>query len=134
MVDARHQVLGRLGSQVATLLRGKDQVSFAPHVVGTARVVVINARHVRVTGNKLKQMGYYHHSGYPGGLKRTSLRVMLKRRPCYVIEHAVRLMLPKNRLGRHQMRHLFVYPDAAHPHAAQAPQVYALYRSDGNAG
>jgi large subunit ribosomal protein L13 len=126
VVDATDQTLGRLATQVASLLRGKHKPSFTPHVDCGDYVVVINAERVHVTGQKLDQKMYYRHSGYPGGLKTISLRDQLKKRPERVIESAVRGMLPKNRLGRRIRAKLKVYAGPDHPHAGQKPQPFEL--------
>ncbi|RMG68315.1 MAG: 50S ribosomal protein L13 [Calditrichaeota bacterium] len=122
LVDASEYSLGRLASKVATILRGKHKPNFAPHQDVGDFVVVINARKVRLTGNKLNQKTYFRHSGYPGGEKLIPIRRMLEKHPEYVIEHAVRLMLPKNALGRKMFKKLKVYPDSEHPHEAQQPE------------
>lgn len=119
VVDAEGRPLGRLASQVAALLRGKHRPTYTPHMDNGDFVVVVNASKVKVTGRKLEQKTYYHHSGYPGGLKETSLERMLERHPARVIEHAVKGMLPHNRLGRRLLRHLKVYAGPDHPHEAQ---------------
>lgn len=119
VIDAADRPLGRVATQVATLLRGKHKPAFHPSQDIGDYVVVVNASQVAVTGRKLEQKIYYRHSGYLGGLKETSLKEMLAKRPERVIEHAVRGMLPKNRLGRTQYRHLRVYAGADHPHAGQ---------------
>ena len=119
VVDAEGRPLGRLASQVATLLRGKHRPTYTPHMDNGDFVVVVNASKVKVTGRKLEQKTYYRHSGYPGGLKETSLERMLERHPARVIEHAVKGMLPHNRLGRRLLRHLKVYAGPDHPHEAQ---------------
>lgn len=126
VVDAADQTLGRLATQVASLLRGKHKPTFTPHVDCGDYVVVINAERVHVTGQKLDQKMYYRHSGYPGGLKTISLRDQLKKRPEHVIESAVRGMLPKNRLGRRIRAKLKVYAGPDHPHAGQKPQPFEL--------
>lgn len=119
LVDAEERPLGRLASEVATLLRGKYRPTYTPHTDNGDFVVVVNAAKVKVTGAKLGQKTYYRHSGYPGGLKETSLERMLEKHPTRVIEHAVKGMLPHNRLGRKLLRHLKVYAGPDHPHEAQ---------------
>ena len=126
VVDAEGQTLGRLASVVAIRLRGKHKPTFAPHLDGGDFVVVVNAAKIRVTGRKLEQKMYYRHSGYPGGLRVTSLAHMLAKRPERVIEAAVRGMLPKNTLGGHMLKKLKVYAGPRHPHAAQQPQPWAV--------
>jgi large subunit ribosomal protein L13 len=122
VVDAAGQTLGRLASRIATVLRGKHKPQYTPHLDVGDFVVVINAAHVAVTGRKLEQKKYYRYSGYPGGLKETRLDEMLKKHPTRVIEHAVRGMLPKGKLGRQMFKKLKVYAGDSHPHAAQSPQ------------
>ncbi len=122
LVDARDMVLGRLATRVAQILRGKHKPNFAPHQDVGDFVVVINARQVRLTGRKMETKTYFRHSGYPGGGTQVPFRRMIEKRPEYVIEHAVRLMLPKNALGRKMLKKLKVYPGAEHPHEAQKPE------------
>lgn len=122
VIDARGQTLGRLATQVATILRGKHKPIFTPHVDCGDYVVVVNADKVHVTGQKMTQKIYYRHSGYPGGLKEISLRDQLQKFPERVIEAAVRGMLPRNRLGRQMFKKLKVYAGPNHPHQAQQPK------------
>jgi len=124
VIDAAGQTLGRLAGVVATLILGKHKPSFSPHLDMGDNVVVINAASIAVTGNKLADKKYYRHSGYPGGIKETSLGEVLGSNPEQVIEHAVRGMLPKNKLTDDRMRRLKVYADAQHPHAPQQPKVW----------
>ncbi len=119
VIDAADRPLGRLATEVATLLRGKHKPAFHPSQDIGDYVVVVNASKIAVTGRKLEQKMYYRHSGFLGNLKQASLKEVLARRPERVIEHAVRGMLPKNRLGRTQYRHLRVYAGPEHPHAGQ---------------
>jgi len=128
VVDATDVVLGRLASQVATVLRGKHKAVFAPHVDTGDFVIVINASKVALTGDKLTQKKAYRHSGYPGGLKATSYGELLAKRPEEVITKAVRGMLPKNRLARQQLKKLKVYAGPDHPHGAQQPKDFELTR------
>ncbi|MDP3181258.1 MAG: 50S ribosomal protein L13 [Desulfobaccales bacterium] len=121
VVDAQGKVLGRLASRIAMVLRGKTKPVFTPHMDTGDFVVVVNAAQVRLTGRKLDNKFYYRHSGYPGGLKTTSARQLLQRKPEEVLRHAVRGMLPKNSLGRHLLKKLKVYPGGEHPHQAQQP-------------
>lgn len=121
VVDASQYVLGRLASNVAQILRGKHKPDFAPHQDVGDFVVIINAEKVQLTGKKADQKTYFRHSGYPGGGKQIPFRRMIQRRPEYVIEHAVRLMLPKNVLGRQMFKKLKVYAGDTHPHSAQQP-------------
>ena len=122
VVDAQGQTLGRLATQVATLLRGKHKPYYTPHVDCGDYVVVVNAEKIHVTGNKMTQKIYYRHSGYPGGLKQVTLRDQLQKYPGRVVEQAVRGMLPKNRLGRRMFKKLKVYAGPDHPHQAQQPK------------
>jgi large subunit ribosomal protein L13 len=119
VIDASEKTLGRLATEVARLLKGKHKPIYAPHLDTGDYVIIINAEKVRVTGNKAKQKLYYHHSGYPGGLKSTSLGEMMNTHPTRVIEHAVKGMLPKNPLGRAMFKKLKVYAGPEHPHQAQ---------------
>jgi len=122
VIDAAQRPLGRLATEVATLLRGKHKPAFHPSQDVGDYVVVVNAAQIAVSGRKLEQKIYYRHSGHLGGLRETTLKAMLEKRPERVIEHAVRGMLPKNKLGRAQYRHLRVYSGADHPHAGQIAQ------------
>jgi large subunit ribosomal protein L13 len=124
VIDAKGMVLGRLATQIATLLRGKHKPTFTPHMDGGDFVVVTNCEKIVVTGRKAEQKMYYRHSGYPGGLKTTSYKTMLARHPERILYHAVKGMLPKGRLGRRQLKKLRIYPGPKHPHAAQQPQLY----------
>jgi large subunit ribosomal protein L13 len=126
VVDAEGQVLGRLATQVATILRGKHKPSFAPHLDGGDHVVVVNAAKVHLTGRKLSGKLYRWHSGYIGGLREVSAAKMLATHPERVIEWAVQGMLPKGRLGRALARKLKVYRGPEHPHAAQKPEPLPL--------
>jgi large subunit ribosomal protein L13 len=120
VVDAADQPLGRLATRIASLLRGKHRPDFTPHLDMRDFVVVVNAERVRVTGNnKMRDKIYYHHTRYPGGLKEVTLERMMATHPTRVIEHAVRGMLPHNRLGARLRRHLHVYVGPEHPHYAQ---------------
>ncbi|UWP60582.1 50S ribosomal protein L13 [Ruminococcus gauvreauii] len=122
VVDAEGCTLGRLASEVAKVLRGKNKPVFTPHIDTGDYVVVINAEKINVTGKKLDQKIYYHHSEYVGGMKETTLREMLAKKPEKVIELAVKGMLPKGPLGRQMLTKLHVYAGAEHPHAAQTPE------------
>ncbi len=126
VVDATGQTLGRLVTQVARVLSGKHKPTYSPAVDVGDYVIVVNADKIHVTGNKLDHKMYYRHSGYPGGLKVITLRKQLQQHPERVIEHAVRGMLPKNRLGRQMLKKLKVYAGPEHPHAAQQPKPLAL--------
>ncbi len=122
VVDAEGQTLGRLCSRIASVLRGKHRTDFTPHVKHNDHVIVVNARHVRVTGSKMKNKRYYRHSGYPGGLREVTLERMLATHPERVVQLAVRGMLPPNRLRRQLMNNLRVYSGPEHPHQAQSPR------------
>ena len=126
VIDATDIVLGRLASHTAALLRGKHKPTFAPHVDGGDFVIIVNAEKVALTGSKLAQKKAYRHSGYPGGLTATSYTEMLEKHPTRAVEKAVRGMLPKNSLGRAQLKKLKVYAGGEHPHAAQQPTTYTL--------
>ena len=123
VVDAEGQTLGRLAAEVAKVLRGKNKPEFTPHIDTGDNVVVINAEKIKVTGKKLDQKVYYHHSDYVGGMKETTLREMMAKKPEQVIELAVKGMLPKGPLGRTMIKKLHVYAGAEHAHQAQKPEV-----------
>jgi large subunit ribosomal protein L13 len=122
LVDAEGQTLGRLATQIADTLRGKLKPEYTPHVDTGDFVVVVNAKKVAVTGNKLDTKLYRRHSGYPGGLRTRTLREQLDRLPTEVLRKAVKGMLPRNRLARAQLRKLKIYAGPEHPHEAQAPK------------
>ena len=126
VIDATDVVLGRLASQVATLLRGKHKPTFAPHIDTGDFVVVINADKVALTGSKPAQKMDHRHSGYPGGLRSTSYERLIAENPRRVIEKAVKGMLPHNRIARQQLSKLKVYAGPQHPHTAQKPQPYTI--------
>ena len=123
VVDAEGKTLGRLASEVAKVLRGKNKAIFTPHIDTGDYVIVINAEKIAVTGKKLDQKIYYHHSDYVGGMKETTLKEKLAKKPEQVIELAVKGMLPKGPLGRQMYKKLHVYAGAEHAHAAQKPEV-----------
>ena len=126
IVDAADQTLGRLATQIATLLRGKHKPTFSPNLDGGDFVVVVNAEKVRLTGRKPDQKMYYRHSGYPGGFKAIPYRRMMAQHPDRILRFAVKGMLPKTRLGRRQLLKLKIYPGPTHPHAAQQPKRYEV--------
>ncbi|HFC11632.1 MAG TPA: 50S ribosomal protein L13 [Anaerolineae bacterium] len=126
VVDADGQPLGRLATQIATILRGKHKPIYSPNVDCGDFVIVINAGKIHTTGRKLDQKMYYRHSGYPGGLTEITLRDQLQRYPTRPITDAVKGMLPKNKLGRQMIKKLKVYAGSEHPHIAQAPEVMKL--------
>jgi large subunit ribosomal protein L13 len=132
VVDAEGQVLGRLASRVASLLRGKHKPIFTPHVDTGDHVVVINAREVRLTGDKLSRKVYYHHSGYPGGLKYTTAGILKMTKPERLVQFAIQGMLPKNKLGRAMLKKLRVYAGPDHPHRAQSLEPLDLGRKKGH--
>ncbi len=121
LVDAKNEVLGRLASKVAKMLRGKHKPSYTPHVDDGDKVIVINARHVRLTGKKWTDKEYVHFTGYPGGKRVKNPREMMDKTPERVVEKAIHGMIPKNRLGSQVKNNLFIYPDEEHPHEAQKP-------------
>lgn len=126
LVDAEGHALGRVASKVATFLRGKHKPTFAPHMDTGDNVVVINAEKVKLTGNKLKQKEYFRYTGYPGGERYTSAEEMLEHKPTYVVEKAVKGMLPKNKLGDKLMTNLRVYAGPVHEQEAQQPEKIEL--------
>ena len=121
VVDAEGQILGRLASQVAMILRGKKKACFTPHSDCGDNVIIINAEKVVLTGNKMDQKYYMRYTGYPGGQRVRTVREQLKRKPTFVLEHAIKGMLPKNRLGSEIFRNLYVYEGPNHNHEAQQP-------------
>lgn len=126
VVDAQGQILGRLASQIANRLRGKYKPEFSPHMDNGDFIIVVNCEKVRVTGKKVAEKEYYRHSGWVGGLKEISLGEMMAKHPRRVITHAVKGMLPKNRLGRAILKKLKVYVGPNHPHQAQKPEPLVL--------
>ena len=130
VIDAEGKTLGRLASEVASILRGKKKPIFTPNADCGDYVIVVNAEKIKVTGKKLDQKVYYRHSDYVGGLKSATLREMLQRHPERVIEMSVKGMLPKGPLGREMYKKLFVYAGPEHKHEAQKPEAYTLYSSE----
>jgi len=126
LIDAEAQTLGRLASQVAAMIRGKHKPSFTPHVDCGDNVIVINADKIHLTGNKWDKKQYVSHTGYPGGQRTTTPRRLKEKFPIRIIEHAVKGMLPKNRLGRKLFHNLFVYAGPSHDHTAQQPKHITL--------
>ncbi len=126
IIDATDLTVGRLASEVASILRGKHKPTFTPHVDCGDFVIIINADKVKFTGNKLENKIYYRHSNHPGGLKEETAGKLLARKPERVMEKAIKGMLPKTKLGRQMYRNLYVYAGTAHPHAAQLPKEYTL--------
>ena len=126
LVDASDQVLGRLATEIATILMGKAKPEYTDFLDTGDFVVVVNADEVKMTGKKWDDKVYYSHSGYPGGLKEVSARRMLEKHPERIVQFAVKGMLPKNKLGRRMLKRLKVYSGGEHPHAAQQPEVLAF--------
>jgi ribosomal protein L13, bacterial type len=126
VIDATDQVLGRLATRIALVLRGKEKANYTPHVDCGDNVIVINAEKVRLTGKKLTDKVYVRHTGYPGGQRFATPKELLSRKPIAVVEEAVRGMLPKNRLGADLFRNLYVYEGPEHPHQAQQPKTVTL--------
>lgn len=126
VVDATDQTLGRLTSEIAKILRGKNKPTYTPHIDTGDYVIVVNAEKIKVTGKKLDQKIYYHHSDYVGGMKETTLKEMLAKKPENVITLAVKGMLPKGPLGRSMLKKLHVYAGSEHNHAAQKPEVLEI--------
>lgn len=126
IIDATGKTLGRLATEVARRLRGKHKAEYTPHMDTGDYIVVINAKDIHVSGNKRTNKMYYHHTGYPGGIKSISFEKLLAKKPEQIIEKAVKGMLPKGPLGRDMYRKLKVYADAQHQHAAQQPQVLEI--------
>ena len=126
IVDLKDQVLGRAASKIAMVLRGKNKATFTPHDDVGDFVIAINAKDIRLTGNKMKEKLYHHHSGYIGGIKEFTAEKLLERSPEMLIYRAVKGMLPKNHLAKHQIKKLRIYPGNEHPHAAQTPEVLSL--------
>ena len=122
VVDAEGKTLGRLASEIANVLRGKNKPIYTPHIDTGDYVIVVNAEKVVTTGKKLNQKIYYHHSDYVGGMKETTLKEMLQKKPEFVMTHAVKGMLPKGPLGRQMLKKLHVYAGPEHNHAAQKPE------------
>lgn len=126
VIDATDLILGRLASRIAKILRGKHKVNFTPHVDCGDNVIVVNAEKVRLTGKKLTDKVYVRHTGYPGGQRFATPKELLQRKPTAVLEHAVKGMLPKNKLGADMFRNLYVYTGTEHPHQAQQPKTINL--------
>jgi large subunit ribosomal protein L13 len=122
LIDAKEKVLGRLASEIASILRGKNKPIFTPHMDAGDYIIVINADKVILTGGKMEKKMYYHHSGYVGGLKKTTAKEMLLKKPENLIKFAVKGMLPKNSLGRRQLTKLKIYAGQDYPHQAQQPE------------
>lgn len=121
IIDAKNLILGRLASKISIILRGKQKKIYTPHIDCGDNLIIINAHKIIVTGKKLKNKIYYHHSGYPGGLKKNNFQNIMQKNPIYCIKHAVKGMLPKNKLSKKIFKHLFVYGKNTHLHHAQKP-------------
>lgn len=126
LIDAKDQVLGRVASKAASILRGKTKPTYTPHVDCGDNVIIINAGKIKLTGNKLEDKRYYRHTGYPGGIKSLTARQILERRPSEVLSKAIRGMLPKNRLGRTLWVNFRIYDADEHPHTGQNPKAVSL--------
>ncbi|MEA5058436.1 50S ribosomal protein L13 [bioreactor metagenome] len=126
VVDAEGMVLGRLASQVAAILRGKHKPIYTPHVDTGDHVIIVNADKVTMTGNKLDQKKYYRHTGYPGGLRETSYRDLLEKKPEFAVYEAIRRMMPKGPLGRKMLKKVRIYAGTEHQHTAQVPETLVL--------
>lgn len=124
VVDAEGEVVGRIATKIATVLRGKHKASYTPHVDTGDNIIVINAEKIRFTGNKMQDKVYLTYSGYPGGQKARTAQEMLDKKPIAIIEKAVKGMLPKGALGRDMFRKLYVYEGPSHPHGAQKPEEF----------
>jgi len=122
LINAKDEILGRMASKIASILIGKTKTNYLPNKISGDNIIIINSSQIKVTGKKLKQKLYYKHSGYPGGLKKTPLKDMIKKNPNFVIKNAVKGMLPKNKLQKILLKNLKVYSSAFHPHIAQNPQ------------
>lgn len=126
LIDASGKVLGRLASRVASILKGKHKPTYSPHLDVGDHVIIINADKIKVTGKKFHQKEYYHHTGYPGGLRSVSFGKIFQEKPERILYHAIWGMLPHNRLGRKMIKKLRIYAGAEHPHQAQKPEVLEL--------
>jgi large subunit ribosomal protein L13 len=126
LIDAEGEIVGRLAAVVAKMLRGKHKTNFTPHVDCGDNIIVINAEKIELSGNKWSDKNYVRHTGYPGGQRFTPAEEMLKKNPIGIIEHAVRGMLPRNRLGRAIFKNLHIYVGVEHPHEAQKPRIIEL--------
>ena len=127
VVDAENEIVGRLATQVARILRGKNKTNFTPHADCGDNVIIINAEKIRFTGNKVEDKEYVRHTGYPGGQRFATPKQLLKRKPIAILEHAIKGMLPKNKLGSQLYRNLHVYAGNTHPHEAQQPKTINIH-------
>jgi large subunit ribosomal protein L13 len=128
VIDATNAVLGRFSSEIASILRGKNKASYTPHVDCGDNVIVINAEKIRMTGNKMNDRVIWTYTGYPGGQREVTPAQMMVKDPTRVVEHAIKGMLPKNRLGREVFRNLHIYAGNQHPHEAQMPKIIELQK------
>lgn len=126
VVDASGKTLGRLATRVASVLRGKTKPGYSPHMDIGDHIIIVNASRIHVTGNKSEDKTYWSHSGYPGGLKVTTLKEKMEKDPTFAVRHAVKGMLPHNKLGRRLLKKLKVYAGSEHPHKAQKPETMEL--------
>ncbi|MGN0974030.1 MAG: 50S ribosomal protein L13 [Bacilli bacterium] len=126
VIDAKGLPLGRVASKAAVILRGKHKATYTPHIDCGDNVIILNAKEVKLTGNKLNNKIYYTHSGYVGGLRERTAKTMIEKYPIEMVERAVKGMLPKGRLGRAMYKKLFVYEGETHPHMAQKPEVLEM--------
>ncbi|MGV3559776.1 50S ribosomal protein L13 [Larkinella arboricola] len=126
VIDAENQVLGRLASQAAKIIRGKNKANFTPNVDCGDNVIIINADKIKLTGKKMTDKVYVRHTGYPGGQRFRTPREMMAKNPAFILEHAIKGMLPKNRLGSRLFTNLYVYAGTQHPHASQQPKEIKL--------
>jgi large subunit ribosomal protein L13 len=126
LVDAEDQVLGRLSSRIVNVLRGKHKAIYSPHMETGDYVIIVNAEKVKITGNKMENKVYHRHSRYPGGLKTVPLRKVMASKPTFALEHAIKGMLPKGKMGRKLFRNVKVYAGSSHPHEAQKPEKLEL--------
>ena len=126
VVDAEGQTLGRLASEIAKVLRGKNKPIYTPHIDTGDYVIIVNADKIRVSGNKMNDKVYYHHSGYVGGIKSSTLKEKMEKNPTFAVEHAIKGMLPKGPLGRQMYKKLFVYAGPDHKHQAQKPEALEI--------
>jgi len=124
LIDAENEVLGRMASKAAVLLRGKHKTNFTPHVDCGDNIIIINADKIRLTGNKWEAKEYVSHSGYPGGQKAITAKQMMDKKPTRMVEKAIKGMLPKNKLGKQMFKKLKVYKGENHPHESQEPQIW----------
>lgn len=123
LINAEGKTLGRVAAKVVPILRGKQKAIYSPHLEIGDKIIIINAEKIRVTGKKLQQKMYYHHTGYPGGIKAENLAKRIQKKPTFPLEHAIKGMLPKGRLGRKLFRNVKVYAGSQHPHSAQMPEI-----------